>query len=97
MTAHSSAFDANPSAVSASFVTAPPDRASAPSPFRVDEGYSEDPPTPVDSDVEPDTAMKDGLDHSPPAQNRVSAARQWLLSQPVEIRAGQPFLPPAPP
>lgn len=64
----------------------PPDRTAAPSPFRVDEGYSEDPRNPADSDTERDADMKDSFDSSFQSQSRVASARQWLLSQPVEIR-----------
>ena len=61
-----------------------PERSSAPSPFRVDEGYSEDPRNNQnDSDSERDSGHVpvETLDH-------VSQARQWLLAQPVELRTG---------
>lgn len=65
-----------------------PNRDFAPSPFRVDEGYSEDPRNQIDSDSERDPIpiAIDSLDH-------VSQARQWLLAQPVDLRAGKPFRP----
>ena len=57
-----------------------PDRGAAPSPFRVDEGYSEEPRHP-DSDSENDPGATKA------ARQQDSPARQWLLSQPVELRA----------
>lgn len=65
-----------------------PDRDAAQSPFRVDEGYSEDPRSQADSDTEQDAEMvnMETLDMS---ATRESAARQWLLSQPVGTRIGK--------
>lgn len=65
-----------------------PDRASAPSPFRVDEGYSEDPRSQADSENEGDADMI-SLETVNTVAARESAAMQWLLSQPVETRTGQ--------
>ena len=57
----------------------------APSPFRVDEGYSEE-PRQADSDSEREDEARTEVERTP---TREIAARQWLLSQPVELRAGK--------
>ncbi|KAL9054380.1 MAG: hypothetical protein Q9162_004182 [Coniocarpon cinnabarinum] len=56
-----------------------PDRGAAPSPFRVDEGYSEAP-------QQPDSDSENGNSSGHVPRSRESAARQWLLSQPVDLR-----------
>jgi len=62
------------------------DRSINPSPFRIDEGYSEDMRTPTDSimaDGEDDMTM----DHSGAPSSQQSITRQWLLSQPADFRS----------
>jgi len=54
----------------------------APSPFKMDEGYSEYPRTPSGTGSEV-MMLDDEVDH----ETQHSAARQWLISQPADFRA----------
>jgi len=65
------------------FPLAFPGRSSAPSPFRVDEGYSEEPRSQNGDELE-DSII---LDRDEQSAQTISA-RAWLHSQPVELRSG---------
>ena len=70
-----------------------PEGSTARSPFRVDEGYSEDPRSQNDSDnergFEPDTVPMDTLESD---SAHIATTREWLLAQPPEMRTGSAFL-----
>jgi len=61
-------------------------RSVTPSSFRMDEGYSEDARTP--SGTESEVMMLDnGDDTTIECKAQHSTARQWLLSQPADLRS----------
>lgn len=60
-----------------------PERSIAPSPFRIDEGYSEDP---SGSEVMMDDTVE-SLESVNPVASQHLAARDWLLSQPEDFRS----------
>jgi hypothetical protein len=66
-----------------------PERFIAPSPFRLDEGYSEDPRTPTGSEVTMGDADLMTIDSDESRSGQHLAARQWLLSQPAEFRSSK--------
>lgn len=70
--------------MSSAFPTPPPP---APSPFKVDEGYSEDSRSQAGS-VESDSNEAMATDGTDPHTVHLAAAEQWLLSLPAEMRAG---------
>lgn len=66
------------------FPSAYPERSSAPSPFRVDEGYSEEPRSQSGEDFEDSITLdRDEL------ATQIISARAWLHAQPVELRSGR--------
>ena len=65
-----------------------PERCSAPSPFRVDEGYSEEPRSQNGSDTDQDPSDPVPMDQEP---SHAATTRDWLLSQPIELRLGMKY------